>query len=161
MAPQFLVFLNTRKKILKFSFAALLTYVLTIGYAQNVSDITGDWYGVLTQNSGGYKDTYNVELFLDKKGSGFTGIFVVKEKNLTSRMEVKGEWLTKSKVKLSDVRLLEHKEPDGVNWCFKTYLLDFTITDKKPVLNGVWSGKTSTDKCVPGKVYLKKSLPKA
>lgn len=88
MAPQFLVFLNTRKKILKFSFIVLLTFVFTIGYSQNVADITGDWYGVLTQNSGGYKDTYNVELYLDKRGSGFKGIFVVKEKNLTDRKSV-------------------------------------------------------------------------
>lgn len=130
-------------------------------HSQDNNGWAGDWAGILTQNSGGYKATYNVRLTLKKSSNEITGFFYVDEKGLTSKMSVKAELISKNRLKIVDIKILEHHEPDNVDWCYKTYLLEYKITKGKKVMEGSWTGKSKNDACIPGKVFLKQALPRA
>ena len=129
--------------------------------AQNSKDWEGEWLGYLTQGNGGLKNKYSVRLELRSKDNGISGFCYVQENNLTSTMEITGYWKSKTKFQLKDVRLINHKEPDNINWCFKTYELEIKKQKKEFIIEGIWTGKTKEEKCIPGKVVLNRSKPRA
>lgn len=158
---QYLASLNINNFLLKFTYILIFVFISFNVKAQSKSECLGDWSGVLTQGTGGYKSSYKVRLTLNQSKNDLTGFFYVDEKGLTSKMQVKGEWLSATKLKIQDVKILEHQEPDNVDWCFKTYLLEFRNSKGKISLEGTWSGKSKKDECIPGKVLLKRPSPRA
>ena len=76
-------------------------------------------------------------------------------------MQISGKWMSNTKIKLQDLRILEHEEPKNIDWCYKTYILEFKTAKGHSKLEGNWSGKTMTAPCVPGKVQLKRPPPRA
>lgn len=127
----------------------------------NLKDWQGDWTGVLTQDDGGYRSTYKVKLTLIQEKNEISGFFYVEEKGLKSKMQISGKWMSNTKIKLQDLRILEHEEPKNIDWCYKTYILEFKTAKGHSKLEGNWSGKTMTAPCVPGKVQLKRPPPRA
>ncbi len=129
--------------------------------AQVSKNLEGEWVGYLSQESGGLKNKYSVKLELKLKGNQISGFCYVQENNLSSKMEITGYWKSKTNFQLKDVKLINHKEPDNINWCYKTYELELKKSKKEYTIEGKWTGKTKEETCIPGKVYLYRPKPRA
>ena len=131
-----------------------------ISSAQVSKTWEGDWIGYLSQGNGGLKSKYSVRLELKSKGDQIGGFCYVEENNLSSKMEITGYWKSKTRFQLKDLRLVNHKEPDNINWCYKTYELELKKEKKEYIIEGNWTGKTKEESCIPGKVYLNRPKPR-
>ena len=162
MVLLFLVFLNINKYHLKILGVLLFVCLPLLGlFSQANSEWQGEWKGILTQGTGGYKSSYSVRLTLTKSSNEISGFFYVDEKGLTSKMSVKGQFISKNKIKIEDLKIIEHQVPANIDWCFKTYILEFKNINGRKTLEGTWTGKSLNAVCIPGKVMLKKPLPRA
>jgi hypothetical protein len=127
-------------------------------FAQSTHKVDGLWTGYLSQDQGGFKNKYNVKFELKEKEGKISGICFILEGNLTSKMEVEGYWKSKTELVLNDIRLMDHKEPDNIDWCIKQYNMVFKKSKNNLLIEGDWKGKTKTAECIPGKIFL--SRPK-
>ncbi|HMG14329.1 MAG TPA: hypothetical protein VK590_02710 [Saprospiraceae bacterium] len=165
MAPLFLAFLKhclekNQLKLIIFNilFALFISSNLS---GQEINNGDGEWVGYMSQENGGLKSRYNIRLELKTKGSNIEGYCFVQENNLNSKMEITGYWKSKSRFQIMDLNLMNHKEPDNIDWCYKIYELELKKLKGEYIIEGNWSGKTKEEKCIPGKVYLYRPKPKA
>lgn len=136
-----------------------LVSMMVVGHAQNVS---GTWEGIITQEEGGILGEYIFKVFInvDKNGS-IKGTAYVKPYELDGYVvtefegKIDGEYID-----IKEKKILQEKRIEGYFWCLKDYRLQL-LSGSKLRLEGKWSGYTNTGACVPGKVYLKKSAPRA
>jgi len=126
------------------------------------TDLTGYWEGEITQFEGGYRSNYAFELLLTQKGDKIEGRSYVYVDNIFSVMKVEGKVLSDGLVlTLEDTEMVDSKVLNGMEWCIKSYYLVFKKDGETWRLDGSWMGKTSFTTCVPGKVFLKKIIPRA
>lgn len=128
-------------------------------FAQGSQKVEGIWTGYLTQNQGGFKNKYNVKFDLKEKDGKISGFCYIEEGKLRSKMEVVGYWNNKSELTLNDLRLIDHKEPESIDWCMKQYNMVLKKSKNNQLIEGNWTGKTKTVECIPGKIFL--SRPKS
>jgi hypothetical protein len=124
-------------------------------------DITGRWIGTITQNEGGYKSEYSFEMYLRKEDGKIVGRSYVSTDKIFAEMELEGELLNDSYFRWEESKIVESDELQGMEWCLKRGQL--LLKKKKDVwrMEGFWQGSTTFSDCIPGKVYLRKTIPRA
>ncbi len=136
---------------------------LSVG-AQNKNskmDVTGQWKGKITQNEGGYKTSYEFEIYLTQKGNEVTGRSYVFIDDIFAIMELKGKVKGGKVLLLEETRIVDHKKHEDMEWCIKKAQLLLKKKDDQHKLEGFWQGKSVIGECVPGKIFLEKEIPKA
>lgn len=137
---------------------ASLFYIMT---AFSQKELSGYWEGTITQEEGGFLPKYSIELFLIQKGDTIIGRSFVYVDSIFAEMDVIGELHSGIFLELRDMKILEHESIQGMEWCIKRYQLMLKQQDSVIHLEGYWQGKTSFSDCVPGKIFLKKKIPRA
>ncbi len=124
-------------------------------------DISGYWVGTITQEEGGFRPEYKMELFIEQKGKRVSGRSFVRVDNIYAEMEITGSLHSGIYLRLADNNIISHQELEGMEWCIKDYQLLLKVDDAVWRLEGHWQGKTTFSNCVPGQILLKKSEPRA
>ena len=134
-------------------------FLCNISLAQQ--DLNGYWKGTITQEAGGYIPEYSLELVLVQKGNTITGRSYVYVDSIYAEMNLSGKIHSNVIMELKDDKILEHEELQGMEWCIKKYQLILKQRDSTLLLEGHWQGETSFSKCIPGKIFLQKIVPRA
>lgn len=124
-------------------------------------NLTGLWLGKITQEEGGFAPDYTFEIYITQKGNKIKGRSYVYVDEIYASFDISGEINNEIYLELKDSDILENKVNDGMEWCLKKYQLVFKMKNGTPNLEGFWQGKTSFSTCIPGKVFLKKQVPRA
>ncbi len=140
--------------------SVLLLFVAGSIFSQN-DEVTGSWKGILTQEQGGYRPTYEFELYLQREGDELTGRSYVKVDDIYAEMELVGEVVNNTTVKFRETRIVNNRKEEGLEWCFKQGALQLKREGNMWKLSGIWVGKSSVGDCIPGKIYLTKEKPQA
>lgn len=137
----------------------LLSFLTQEILAQNIS---GKWYGKITQGPGGYSQLYDLELNLTQKKNIWGDSYAWMDKFVRIRIGFSGKMIGNS-VKLYES--LGWIREDIVPWdwvaCIKTYELDYRNDGAYEYLEGTWNGISKDDPnedCIPGKVILSRSV---
>ncbi|MFT6322278.1 MAG: hypothetical protein ACJAT4_003214 [Granulosicoccus sp.] len=129
--------------------------------ASGQDNLTGLWYGKITQEEGGFAPDYTFEIYITQKGNKIIGRSYVYVDEIYASFDISGELNNEIYLELKDSDILDNKVNDGMEWCLKKYQLVFKMKNGIPNLEGFWQGKTSFSTCIPGKVFLKKQVPRA
>ncbi len=124
-------------------------------------DFHGYWKGKITQEDGGYIPEYSFELFIIQKGDSIIGRSYVYVDSIYAEMNLTGVIHSGIYLEMKDEIILDHMELQGMEWCIKRYQLLLKRRDGILHLEGHWQGETSFSSCVPGKIFLKKKVPRA
>jgi hypothetical protein len=137
----------------------LLSLLLSNAFSQ---DISGKWYGKLTQGPGGYNDLYDLELNLIQKKYLWGESFASYGNTNKIRIGLSGRFDGDS-IRLAET--LELIKEDIVAWkwiaCIKKYNLSYRKEGGFEYLEGTWTGvnkENPTDACIPGRVILSRSV---
>ena len=90
-----------------------------------------------------------------------TGRSYVYVDSIYAEMNLIGDVHSGIYLQLEDEKILDHLELHGMEWCIKTYQLLLKQNGDVLRLEGHWQGKTSFSTCVPGRIFLKKTVPRA
>lgn len=134
----------------------------TIGFAQKSSTpgVTGYWKGKITQNKGGIRPEYGMEIYLTQKGTKVTGRSFVYFDKVYAEMQLEGEFKDGKTLIFKESKVTAYKKLDGMEWCLKGAVLNLIKSGSSWQLEGPWTGNTSFGPCIPGKIILKKSIPR-
>ena len=135
----------------------LLTWPLWAG-AQN--DFSGVWKGTLTQDPGGFAPVYEFELYLKQKGDKVAGRSYVAIGAIYAVMDLEG-MVEGNTVHLTETNIAKNWKREDMEWCYKKADLTLYVKGKQLKLEGPWTGNTGQSECIPGKIYLKKEVPRA
>lgn len=121
---------------------------------------SGTWKGVITQ-ADGYRAEFGIELNLTQKGKKLMGRSYVFVDSIYAEMNIEGIVHSSSIILIKDLEILDSKLTEGLEWCMKNYQL--VLKKEGPIwkLEGHWQGKTTGKDCDPGKVKLKRLVPRA
>src|SRR5690606_13102089 len=123
-------------------------------------DLSGKWYGKITQGPGGYASEYALELEIIQRNQKLSGVsFAYFEEDVVARFNYCGFFEGANRIVLQEGLVLEKKTPPQWVVCIKRMVLDYRIADSVEFLEGEWVGVgiTDGDACVPGRVYLSKT----
>ncbi len=147
------------KKLVIFFFLFFGTFAFL--QAQKGADLSGLWLGKITQDEGGYASDYVFEIYIRQDGSKISGRSYVYVDNIYASFDISGSLHSEVYMDLKDSEILESKVNEGMEWCLKKYQLVFKIKNGVYHLEGFWQGETSFSTCIPGKIFLKKQVPRA
>ncbi len=119
------------------------------------ADFSGLWQGEITQMEGGYKTSYDFELYLYQKGKNVWGRSYVKADSLYAEMEIEGSIYNGEYLKFEEQRIVSYTIIPELEWCIKKGHL--ILKGKK--ISGIWEGNTSFSDCIPGRIELKRIIP--
>lgn len=124
--------------------------------------LTGQWTGIVTQEREGEESIeYKFEVYLTQDGKEIEGQSYVEYEDIFARMKLTGTIRSKRSVTLTEIEIFDSKKTKDLEWCMKKchLLLKYDGTDM--ILEGFWFGNSVIGACTPGKVILKKSIPRA
>ncbi|MEQ8703521.1 MAG: hypothetical protein RIC19_06360 [Phaeodactylibacter sp.] len=124
-------------------------------------DFTGTWEGVLTQNTGGYAPEYEFTLYLQQEGNQITGRSYVKYGNIFAEMKLTGQLVGDKAIHWEESAIIDNWKHENMEWCYKQATLFIVAQGKEDKLEGPWSGNTGQSDCIPGKIMLKRTSPRA
>lgn len=137
----------------------LLSLLFSSAFSQNLS---GKWYGKVSQQPGGYSDLYDLELDLNHRKNIWGDSFATFENTVKIRIGLSG-YIEKDSIYLSES--LAWVREDMVPWdwiaCIKKFTLSYRQDKEYEYLEGKWAGFSKNDindPCVPGKVILSRSI---
>jgi hypothetical protein len=138
-------------------YAAVFSLLITSASAQNVS---GKWYGSISQGPGGYSRLYDLELDLSQKenitGESYAYITNVLDARVGLTGTIKG-----NHVELQEDKKLIYQEKIPLTWvlCIKNFVLTYRDEGDREYMQGEWTGVSKEDggACVPGKIILSRS----
>ncbi|QEC52344.1 hypothetical protein EDD80_106227 [Anseongella ginsenosidimutans] len=123
-------------------------------------DLSGKWYGKITQGPGGYASEYAFELEILQKNEELSGIsFAYYKEDVVAKFNYYGFFEEAGRIVLQEGLVLEKKTPPQWVVCIKRMALTYRKADSVEYLEGEWAGVGITDgeACVPGEVYLSKT----
>jgi hypothetical protein len=141
-----------------------LSCILLSLFISNVfsQEISGKWYGKLTQGPGGYNDLYDLELSLNQKKNIWGESFASYGNANKIRVGLSGR-IARDSILLSET--IELIREDTVPWgwiaCIKKFKLTYRKHNNIEYLEGTWTGVSKDnqeDTCIPGRVILSRSL---
>lgn len=144
---------------MKILLTAIFSFIIIT--AVNAQDINGYWKGTITQNEGGYRSEYILEVWLFQKGDSIMGKSFVFVDSIYAEMEVSGSFHNGVYLTMKDDKINTHEELQGMEWCIKSYQLLLKQIGAVMRLEGHWQGVTSFSSCIPGRIYLSKAIPRA
>lgn len=131
---------------------------LSTSAAQN--NLNGCWRGVITQDEGGYRPEYSMELHLEQEGTKITGRSFVYFDKVYAEMQLEGVLVGGKILQLKETKILASRKVDGMEWCIKQAVLSLVKTGTTWRLEGAWEGATEFGPCIPGRIILKKAIPR-
>ncbi len=140
--------------LLAFFFLSILPRLLA-----QANPFDGYWKGYLTQETGGYRPKYYFELKLEQKGNKVTGTSYSSVEDIYAEMAVSGI-INGEELVLKEDKILRYTRLEEMAWCFKRCILKLNKKAGTWRLEGSWSGNSPFGPCIPGKVYLVKTVPK-
>ncbi len=126
--------------------------------AQN-NPFDGYWTGYLTQETGGFRPKYYFELKLEQKGNRVTGTSYSSVEDIYAEMTVSA-MINGDELVLKEDKILRYTRLEDMAWCFKRCVLKLNKKGGTWRLEGSWSGNSPFGPCIPGKVFLVKTVPK-
>ncbi len=148
---------SKRRKV-KICLIVLLSALSLCLPAQNLS---GTWEGTITQDEGGYRTDYQIEVYLLQKNNKISGRSIVSVDDIFAEMKISGDVHSGIFLQMHDTEIVEFSKIAGMEWCLKQYQLIFKQSGEIQRLEGFWQGAVSFGSCVPGKVFLKRKVPRA
>lgn len=142
-------------------FFSLLLFLLPFLALAQTPNISGTWKGIITQDEGGYRSTYDLELVLKQEGNKVTGRSYVRVDDIFAVMELEGEFSGGVFFRFQESQIVDAKKFEGLEWCIKRGQLLLKQEKDTWKLEGFWQGNTNVSTCIPGKIYLKKATPRA
>ncbi len=142
-----------------------LLFILLSLCIQNTfsQDISGKWYGKVTQGPGGYSQLYDLELDLNQRKNIWGNSFASFENSVKIRIGLSG-YIEQDSIRLSES--IGWIREDIVPWdwvaCIKKFNLGYRKDSSFEYLEGTWSGTSKDDPndvCIPGKVILSRTIP--
>jgi len=140
-------------------YVAIFSLVITSVSAQ---DISGKWYGKITQRPGGYSQLYDLELELSQNsqknisGESYAYITYILDARVGLSGSIKGDH-----IELQEYKELIRQEKIPLTWvlCIKKFIMTYRKEGNIEYLQGDWSGVSKDDEesCVPGKIILARS----
>ncbi|SDL97871.1 hypothetical protein SAMN05421813_104122 [Daejeonella rubra] len=141
-----------------------LLFILLTSLLNNVfsQEISGKWYGKLTQGPGGYNDLFDLELNLNQK-KYIWGESLASYGNANKiRIGLSGRIVADS-IRLAET--IDMIQEDIVPWkwvaCIKKYNLAYRKDGNFEYLEGTWTGVSKNNPenaCIPGRVILSRSV---
>lgn len=125
------------------------------------TNISGTWKGIITQDEGGYRSTYDMELILKQEGDRVTGRSIVRVDDIYAEMDLEGEITSGGYFRFQETQIVESKKAENIEWCIKRGQLLVRYDKDEVKLEGFWQGITSFSTCIPGKIFLKRSTIRA
>jgi hypothetical protein len=132
---------------------------LVNGFSQNVS---GKWYGKITQHPGGYSQLYDFELNLvqNKNITGESLSFM--KDSVEIRIGLSG-YVDKDSIRLSERRDWVRVDKVPWNWvaCIKNINVAYRKELQNEYLEGTWNGVSKErpfEDCIPGRVILSRTI---
>lgn len=144
----------------------LLLSLLCVGMAissfaqSSAASVSGYWKGKITQDQGGIRPEYGMEIYLTQKGTKVTGRSFVYFDKVYAEMALEGELKDGKTLIFKESKITAYKRLDGMEWCLKGAVLNLVKSGNAWRLEGPWTGNTSFGPCIPGKIILKKSIPR-
>lgn len=125
-------------------------------------DISGKWYGKVTQGPGGYSQLYDLELDLNQKKNIWGDSYSYEGESVRIRIGLSG-YIDRDSIRLSESIgwIREDKVPWDWVACIKNFSLAYRKDNNLEYLEGRWSGISKDDPrdaCIPGKVILSRSI---
>ncbi len=142
--------------LLTLFFCGFMTFV----FAQKGVNLSGCWRGVITQEEGGIRPEYEMELYLTQKGDKITGRSFVYFDKYYAEMELEGVVLGNKIIQFKETKITAYKKVESMEWCLKQAVLTLIKTGNPWRLEGAWQGATQFGPCIPGKIVLKKAIPR-
>ena len=139
--------------------SALILCLPILLTAQN--NVSGTWKGIITQDEGGYRSTYDMELVLKQDGNKVTGRSTVRVDDIFAVMVLEGEITGGGYFRFQESQIVDSKRAENLEWCIKRGQLLLKAEKDEWKLEGFWQGSTSFSQCIPGKIFLKKTVPRA
>lgn len=133
-------------------------FILTTGNAQKPPWV-GQWTGELTQEQGGYLDTYRFEIYIREKAGQYEGRTYVRAPGVLGQLSFVGE-KRGAILYIVEKELLLSRKPLDLSWCFKTMQLRMVQREGDWYLEGPWQGTSDYGVCIPGWLSLKRTVPK-
>lgn len=143
----------------KIFYTLLLCCVLSVSFSQQ--DFSGLWTGVITQEDSGQSTEFKFELYLKQTGDKVTGRSYVSADGIHAEMELSGTIYSGFYLHFQESKIVQSEVHEGMEWCIKNGHLVFKKEGAVYKLEGAWRGTTSFNACTPGKVRLKKKIPRA
>lgn len=139
-------------------FIAAAAFILSSVAASQ--DLSGKWYGKITQGPGGYATEYAFELEITQRNGRLSGIsFAYYQEDVVAKLNYYGFFERPDHIVLQEGLVLEKKTPPEWMICVKRMALTYRTADSVEYLEGEWAGVGLTDgeACIPGEVYLSKT----
>lgn len=139
----------------------LFLFLCLLSFQGMSQDISGLWQGTITQNKGAYRTEYALELVIIQKGEAIEGRSYVFVDDIFAEMDIEGDFHSGVYLQMKDTKIISHEELDGMEWCIKSYQLLLKKNNGEWSLEGHWQGDTSFSSCIPGRIKLKRAVPRA
>lgn len=125
-------------------------------------DLSGSWTGIITQNEGGVQPEFDFEIYFRQEGKRITGRSYVRFHDQYAVMELAGFFVTNHRIHFNEFKMVDYTELENLSWCLKSGELQIDTNGETWRLTGPWKGFTREGMpCVPGQIYLKKTVPRA
>jgi hypothetical protein len=136
---------------------AILAQAVAVGEV----NLTGKWEGIFTQDRNGKRLDFRCEVYIEHKGRDVVGRSIVFDEDISAEMNFKGKFLKDKILRCEETKINRQETRANMEWCLKTYDMVFKADKDVFMLEGLWEGITSFGDCTPGRVYLKKAVPRA
>lgn len=150
--------------ILKYSIiTAIFAVCLGNIQAQHIESLfNGHWDGILTQDPGGVAAKYpfkmTIKVMADNKIVGRSYANIYDNPNFVN-FDFVGTIFQDELLTFQEAKIAESTTMDNFVWCIKGGQLKLIVKKDKLLLVGYWQGTTADHSpCIPGKIYLEKSL---
>ncbi|MCB0620529.1 MAG: hypothetical protein KDC43_06270 [Saprospiraceae bacterium] len=121
------------------------------------TDLSGKWVGTISLRD----EVFSFEMDLGQQGDRIAGRSYVTVEDIYATMDLVGELHSGILFRFQETRILDYTEHEGMEWCIKKGQLLLKKEPDQWILEGYWQGYTSFSECTPGKVVLKKVVPRA
>lgn len=122
--------------------------------------LPGQWVGKLTQDEGGYRSTYDFEIYLIERNGRYYGRTYVWTEGVYGEMRFTGR-LHGDILHLEESEVIYSRKPASLSWCLKTLQLRLSQSRTGWLLEGPWQGESGFGPCIPGYVVLSRVAPRA
>ena len=128
-------------------------------FSQNIS---GKWFGKITQQPGGYSQLYDFQLELNQKKNIWGDSYASMKDSVEIRIGLSG-YIDKDTIRLSENRDWVRVDKVPWNWvaCIKNINLSYRKENDNEYLEGTWNGVSKDrpyEDCIPGRVILSRTV---
>ena len=122
--------------------------------------LEGNWEGTITRDMYPGSEIFDFTLLIKEEDGAISGKSIVKGFGMFGVMEIEGK-IENNSIFFNEVKITNRERPEAQEWCLKNAWLKVEGQGNDLILRGFWKGKTSFMDCSPGKIVLKRAVPRA